>query len=147
MRFAYIALLVSGLLGFSSGQVTDCGVGVSKFTINSQGLSPNPPVIGEDATLWIDYTIPDGVNINEGSCKYSVTLNGIPFSPTTDTLCSQVSCPLTPGTYNLTSTSQWPDVSGKITNKIQWYDSTGNLLLCSLTTVRVAAKGDRLSSS
>lgn len=133
-----LAVLFTALFTPSSSTVADCGAGKSLFTIHSQGFSPEPPVPNENATLWIDYTIPDGTTIESGSCVYSFTLNGIPFPPTTDDLCSQVSCPLVSGEYNLSSTSVWPSgISGKIVTKIEWYDSSKTLLLCSQTTEKV----------
>ena len=136
--FPIVAALFAALFASSSSTVTDCGEGKSLFTINTQGFSPEPPIPNENATLWIDYTIPDNTNIDAGSCVYTFILNGIPFSPSTEDLCTQVSCPLVPGNYNLTSTSVWPGgISGKIVTKIQWYDSSKNLLLCSQTTERV----------
>jgi hypothetical protein len=126
------------LIAGSKGQVVDCGTGTTLFTINSQGFQPNPPVVGENATLWIDYTVPDGTSVDAGTAKYSITLNGIPFPASKEDLCTQVVCPLVPGTYNLTSASMWDGgVSGKIITTIQWYDSAGSELLCSKTTVRV----------
>lgn len=133
-----LAATFAALFTHSSSTVTDCGAGKSLFTIHSQGFSPEPPTPGENATLWIDYTIPDGTTIDAGSCVYSFTLNGIPFSPSTEDLCTQVSCPLVAGEYNLSSTSVWPTgISGKIVTKIEWYDTSKNLLLCSQTTERV----------
>jgi hypothetical protein len=133
-----LAATFAALFTPSSSTVTDCAAGKSLFTINSQGFSPEPPVANENSTLWIDYTIPDGTNIDAGTCKYSFTLNGIPFSPSTEDLCTQVTCPLVSGNYNLSSTSVWPSgISGKIVTKIEWYDSSKNLLLCSQTTERV----------
>jgi hypothetical protein len=126
------------LIAGSKGQVVDCGSATSLFTINSQDFQPNPPVLGENATLWIDYTVPDGISIDSGTAKYSITLNGIPFPATKNDLCTQITCPQLPGIYNLTSASIWDGgVSGKIITTIQWYDSAGTELLCSKTTVRV----------
>ena len=120
-------------LSLSSSVVTDCGAGQTAFTILSQGFSPSPPVAGKDATLWIDFTVPDGSAVNGGTAKYSFTYNGIPFSPTTDQLCTQVTCPIV--SQNLSSTSPWPSgVSGKVVSKIQWYDEKGAYLLCSQLT-------------
>lgn len=136
--FAKVVLLVSALFGFASSQVTDCGAGKSVFQINSQDFVPNPPVVGENATLWIDYTVPDGVQVDAGTAKYSVTLNGIPFPATKEDLCTQIACPQVPGTYNITSTDVWDGgISGKIISKIEWFDPNGNSLLCSQTTMRV----------
>jgi hypothetical protein len=132
------------ILGFlalfagASAQVVDCGTASTLFTINSQDFQPNPPVLGENATLWIDYTVPDGISVDSGTAKYSITLNGIPFPATKNDLCTQIVCPQVAGTYNLTTASIWEGgVSGKIITTIQWYDSAGKELLCSKTTVRV----------
>jgi hypothetical protein len=126
------------LIAGSKAQVVDCGSDTTVFTINSQDFQPNPPVLGENATLWIDYTIPDGISVDSGTAKYSITLNGIPFPATKDDLCTQIVCPQVSGTYNLTSASIWEGgVSGKIVSTIQWYDSAGSELLCSKTTMRV----------
>ncbi len=136
--FTVFAMLMASYFSSSSSTVADCGQGKSLFTINSQGFSPEPPVANENATLWIDYTIPSGTNINAGTCVYSFTLNGIPFSPSKEDLCTQVTCPLVAGNYNLSSTSPWPSgISGKVVTKIEWYDESNNLLLCSQTTERV----------
>ena len=136
-----ITLLVATALAFLSpvsSTVADCGKGKSKFEIQTQGFSPEPPIANQNATLWISYTIPPNININAGSCKYSVNLNGIPIPSTTDDLCTQVKCPLVSGDYNLSSSSVWPPgVSGKVITKIEWYDVDKNLLLCSQTTEKV----------
>lgn len=128
--FFFLSLFLRG-----SSSVTDCGGGSTKFLIQSQGFSPEPPFPGENATLWIYYTVPDGMQVDGGSAKYSFTYNGIPFPGSTEDLCTQIPCPQVPGTFNITSTSEWPSgLSGKITSKIQWYDSDGTYLLCSQIT-------------
>ncbi len=136
--FTVIAIAFASLFTSSQSTVVDCAAGRSLFTINNQGFSPEPPVANENATLWIDYTIPGGTNINAGTCVYSFSLNGIPFSPSKEDLCTQVACPLVAGNYNLSSTSTWPSgISGKVVTKIEWYDQSNNLLLCSQTTEKV----------
>ena len=132
-----LAFLFTLFAGVAQGQVADCAAGKSVFQINSQGFSPIPPVVGENATLWIDYTVPEGIEVDSGTAKYSISLNGIPFPPTVDDLCTQIACPQVPGTYNISSASVWQGgVSGKIISKIQWYDAAGTELLCSQTTIR-----------
>ncbi len=124
-------------LSYACGQVSDCN-DHSIFRINSQDFQPNPPVVGENATLWIDYTVPEGISIDAGTAKYSVSFNGIPFSPTEEDLCSQIDCPQVPGNYNITSSSIWNGgISGKVVSTIQWYDQKNTELLCSRTTFRV----------
>lgn len=115
----------------------DCSSGNGLFTMISQGFSPEPPVPGQDATLWFYYQVPDNLTVTAGTAKYSITFNGIPFSPTVDDLCTQVDCPLVPGIFNLSSTSQFPSVSGKIISKIQWYNEDASLLLCSELTEKM----------
>jgi hypothetical protein len=136
-KFVLLFGLLSSIVQVSQSQVVDCAAGKSVFQINSQGFGPNPPIVGENATLWIDYTVPEGINVDSGTAKYSFSLNGIPFSPTVEDLCTQIECPQVPGTYNISSASVWSGgISGKIVSKIQWYDAAGTELLCSQTTFR-----------
>lgn len=130
--FSLLFFALCSFLQSSEASVADCGGGSTKFLIQSQGFSPEPPVAGENATLWIYYTVPDGMEVSGGSAKYSYTYNGIPFPGSTEDLCTQIPCPQVPGTFNITSTSEWPSgLSGKVQSKIQWYDSDGTYLLCS----------------
>ena len=127
-------------LGFASSTITDCGKGVTKFSIDGLAYWPDPPIPGQNGTLSFLYTVPDSVtSITDGTAKYSLSLNGIPLPATNDPLCDDVPCPIVPGTFNLTSTSEFPTgISGKITSKIQWYDTSNTELLCVDLTVRVA---------
>ena len=135
---ALIALSLAALIGPSSSTVADCGAGKSVFQIVDQSFSPEPPVADQPYDYWFYYQVPDGVTIDAGTAKYSLSLNGIPFTPTVDDLCTQTSCPKTPGYHNETSTDTWPSgVSGKVVTKLEWFDAAGNLLLCSQTTERV----------
>ena len=137
MRWLLVSLFAS-LATLASSTLKDCGAGTSKFTLLDQGFSPDPPAVGDNTTLWFYYQVPDGVTINDGTAEYKITLNGIPFPASTDPLCTQVTCPLTPGIYNLSSSSIWEGgVSGKIVSRISWYDTDKTLLLCSDLTVRV----------
>lgn len=134
-----ILFLALAALGFASSTITDCGKTNAKFTIDGLAYWPDPPVPGQNGTLSFLYTVPDGTEtITEGTVKYSLALNGIPFPASTDPLCDDVPCPIVPGTFNLTSTSEFPTgVSGKITTKIQWYDTSNTQLLCVDLTVRI----------
>lgn len=121
------------------GTVADCAAGKSAYTLDSAGYWPDPPIIGENATLSFLYTVPSGYpDVSDGSAVYSISLNGIPFPSSTDPLCDDVPCPITEGQHNLTSTNIWDGgVSGKVVSKIQWYDSQKTLLLCVQVTLRV----------
>ena len=121
------------VIGLSAASLLACDPTLTAFKINAQGFSPSPPIGGQDATLWIDFVVPDGSAVIDGTAKYTISFNGIPFSPTTESLCTQVACPIE--SQNLSSTSQWPSgLSGKIVSKIQWYDQNGAYLLCSPLT-------------
>lgn len=134
-------MLKTLLLSFfvsAAATVTDCGAGKSLFTIQSQALNPDPPTPGQAYDYWFAYTVPEGVTVDAGTASYKVTLNGIPFSPTVDDLCSQTACPKTAGFYNETSSDTWPTgVSGKIVTALEWKDGSGALLLCSQITERM----------
>ncbi len=134
-----ILFLALAALGCASSTITDCGKGATKFLIDGLAYWPDPPIPGQNGTLSFLYTVPDGMDpITDGSAKYSLALNGIPFPASTDPLCDDVPCPIVPGTFNLTSTSEFPTgVSGKITTKIQWYDTANTELLCVDLTVRI----------
>ena len=122
----------------ASATVTDCGVGKSIFTIQSQALVPDPPTPGQSYDYWFVYTVPDGVTVDAGTASYKLSLNGIPFNPTVDDLCTQTACPKTSGVYNESSSDTWPTgVSGKIVTTLEWNDGNGNLLLCSQITERM----------
>lgn len=133
---ALVALLAASL---ASSTITDCGKSNAKFVVDGLAYWPDPPTPGQNGTLSFLYTVPDGTpEITDGSAKYSISLNGIPFPASTDPLCDDVPCPITPGTYNLTSTSEFPTgVSGKIASTIQWYDTANTELLCVSLTVRI----------
>lgn len=130
--------LLLALFGLASATLSDCGLGKSLFKIQDQGFSPSPPISGEEYIYWFSYSVPPDVFIDSGKAEYSVTLNGIPLTPSVDVLCSQTVCPKTDGVYNETSHDVWPSgVSGKVQLKLSWYDDKDNLLLCSQVTERV----------
>ena len=136
MRFVPLFLL--SLFGLTYATVSDCGQGKSIFQIQQQSFSPEPPVANEAYDYWFTYVVPDGVTVDSGTAKYSLSLNGIPFTPETNDLCTQTACPKVAGLHNESSTDTWPSgISGKIVTKLEWFDSNGNLLLCSLTTEKV----------
>lgn len=111
--------------------VRDCAPGNSVFEVNSVSLEPPTPVSGQNLTLFLDYTVPDGVLITDGTAEYDITYNYIPFTPSTEPLCQNIPCPLGPGRYQNSSTSVWPqDLSGLLVTELKWYDPAQNLLLC-----------------
>jgi hypothetical protein len=133
----FLGALIVSFFASNLSTLRDCSSGKGLFTMISQGFNPEPAVPGQDATLWFYYQVPDGLTVTAGTAKYSFSFNGIPFSPTVDDLCTQVKCPLVPGIFNLSTTSTFPSVSGKIISTIQWYNEDGALLLCSELTEKI----------
>lgn len=111
--------------------VDDCGAGKSLFSVTKLSLDPLAPAPGSKFTLFMDWTVPEGTTITDGTAEYSITWNYIPFDPTTEPLCQDISCPMTAGSYSNSSVSTWPDgANGYITSTMRWFSSDGGLLAC-----------------
>jgi hypothetical protein len=119
------------LFAAASAKINDCAVGKSVFSMKAVTLLPADPVPGENVTLHLEYVVPAGVTITDGTAQYDVSYNFIPFSPTIESLCYDVPCPLGPGLYMNDTISQWPTgLSGTLVTKITWFDLLKNVLLC-----------------
>jgi hypothetical protein len=131
--------LLRGVVAFLAATVTlrDCGHPTTdQAVITGFGFSPSTPVAGDPTELWVAYDLKSP--ITEGNATYSFTLNGIPFSPTTDDLCTQTECPKEIGTYNETSKSTFPSgISGKLVTTIQWTNQDTQPVWCLETTFRI----------
>jgi hypothetical protein len=129
-------LLIS-TLAFATATIKDCDPN-SQFKITDLALYPDPPKRNEQVYMTVIFNNP-GPEITDGKVTTSVTLNGIPFTPSTKPLCEDTECPLIVGTNNRSTMSVWPEtVSGKINSKIQWRDTNGMSLLCIQTSVAVS---------
>jgi len=134
----YSALTAVSVIVFASNSVTDCSKGTSVFKFTGGSLLPDPVVPGKDSSITLTLEIPAGTYVDAGTAKYSFSFNGIPFTPTTEDLCSDVACPLLPGPYTNTTTSTFPTgVSGKVVTRIEWFNTAGNRLLCADVTAKV----------
>ena len=124
------------LLLAATVSLRDCGnPATDQAAITGFGFSPSNPNPGDPTELWIAYDLKS--TLTGGTATYSFTLNGLPFSPTTDDLCTQTTCPKEVGTYNETSKSTFPSgISGKIVSKIQWTNQDKQPVWCLETTFR-----------
>jgi hypothetical protein len=125
---------VAIVLGFSvfsaSAAITDCSAGLSMFKLTKLALTPDPPIADQSVLMTVLFDNP-GPTINEGTVTTRVTLNGLPFSPTSEPLCSNTLCPLTFGPNDRSATSTWPaGVKGRLISRIEWTDVFNELLLC-----------------
>lgn len=128
-------MLLKLLAMFAS--IRDCGNGVGRAALLGFDSLPANPVGGDNVTLWVAYDLPAPA-ITGGTATYSFALNGIPFPPTVEDLCTQTACPKETGFNNESSSSIFPSgVSGKITSSISWKDQDDDLVWCVETTWHV----------
>lgn len=128
---ASLALILLGVTG-----MRDCGDGLGRAVLLGFGSSPESPRPGDNVSTWIAYDLPAPA-ITAGTATYSFSLNGIPFTPSVEDLCTQTLCPKEPGLYNETSSSIFPQIAGKIVAQIQWRDPDDTLIWCVENTWRV----------
>jgi hypothetical protein len=115
----------------------DCGNGLGRAPLVGFGSLPESPVAGDNVTTWVAYDLPSP-GITSGTATYSFSLNGLPFPPTVEDLCTQTACPKEPGLYNESSSSIFPSgISGKIVSQIAWRDPDDTLIWCVENTWRV----------
>lgn len=115
----------------------DCGNGLGRAALLAFDSVPAAPKADDNVTTWIAYDLPAPA-ITAGTATYSFSLNGIPFAPTVDDLCTQTECPKEPGVYNETSSAIFPSgISGKIVSQIAWRDPDDTLIWCVENTWRV----------
>jgi hypothetical protein len=125
-------------IALATASITDCDP-TSVFRPTELSLVPDPPVRGQPVTMTVKFNNP-GAEITDGKVVTSISLNGLPLTPSTEPLCENTQCPLVSGANDRTATSTWPGtVSGKVVSKSQWFGSAGESLLCIQTNVRVAA--------
>lgn len=129
-------LLIPFFAGLTSSTITDCGNGNSIFQITKLDLTPDPPVIGKDVFLTLQFNNPLS-DINDGQVTTKVSMNGIPYPPSTQSLCENTQCPIMYGNNDRSTNNVWPDISGKIDTTIEWRTPSEDLLLCIHTTVKV----------
>lgn len=128
-------LLALGLLSVASASVKDCSV-APLFKITELSQDPVDKIVaGQNLSLTLKYSAPE--EIAAGSVTKSITLNFIPFSPTTEDLCVNAPCPITIGDHDGSSWSLFPSgVSGTLVSKVVWRDTKDRELLCVQSTLK-----------
>ncbi len=135
-RMIRLALLAMCLTVGTHASISDCG---SAFQITQLALSPDPPVQSQPVFLNLVFNNNEAAAVSGGTATTSITLNGLPISPSTQPLCEATACPIPQGANNRSTNTTWPAVSGKIISRLTWEDSAGKTLLCLLTQVKVAS--------
>ncbi len=114
----------------ASAIIKSCSSTNSKFDLQSVSLTPDPPIRGQPVELSVDFINP-GDTVLSGTVDTSVSINYIPFPSQTTPLCEYTECPIVYGEQTRSSKTTWPDnVSGRISTKMVWKDSSDNELLC-----------------
>ena len=129
--------IVALLSSTASASIVDCAPN-SLFKIENLGFWPDPAVKNSNSTVSFAYTVPGPEPITAGTAKYSVRYNFLPLTPTVQDLCTQTTCPILPGTYNQSTSSDFPNVSGNMIIKIEWFDAVNKPLLCAQISTKVA---------
>ena len=127
----FVFLLVSNLASSILASVSDCSKATALFKLTSMNFLPDPPVKGQNSTLFLSMNVPSAVE--GGTATYSVTYNFIPLSPTTDNLCmvAPAGCPIQPGTLNTVSSIPFDgSLVGSLIFKIEWKDLAAQQLMC-----------------
>lgn len=121
----------------SFATIKDCDPS-SIFRPSQLALSPDPPVPGKPVrlTLIFDNTGPE---ITQGTVSTSISVNYIPFSPSSVPLCENTACPIVPGSNDRSTETIFPSVTGIIHSKVTWVGPQGESLLCIDSSLKVAS--------
>ena len=131
-------LFFLSLLAYASSLIKDCNVS-SIFRPTSLGLTPDPPVVGQQVRMTVLFDNP-GATVIDGTVTTSVTYNFLPLTPTVESLCDNTACPIVNGPNDRSTVSTWPDVRGTVVTKSVWTSTDGDNLLCVQTSVKVGGK-------
>jgi hypothetical protein len=121
--------------------ISDCAPTSSVFQIRSQYFGPDPPTVGQNVTMWIEYAVPSSVTVTGGTSQDAVSLNGLPVSTEASDLCNSIPCPQTAGIHNATNSFEWPSglsSGSRVVYTTKWFDTQNTLLLCSKVSVTTA---------
>jgi len=84
-----------------------------------------PPV---NSTLTVVYTVPEA--IQDGTAKFTCTLNGIPILNDQKPLCQDTTCPIAAGFHNDSNPFETALTSGTLSCTTKWLASDGSVLRC-----------------
>ena len=132
---ASLSLWSASLWSASLAAVSNCGKN-ALFTITQLSQFPSDTIsAGENLTLTLKYITP--VEITGGTAKTSISLNYLPFTPTSEPLCLNTPCPMVQGVvYDGSVSDVFPGgVSGTLITTITWTDPVGLQLLCIKSTI------------
>ncbi len=137
---AFFLCLLAAFASLTTADVKDCGTTGAKFQITKLAMDPpNTVTAGQNVSLTLLYDNPYEV-VTGGTATTSLSLNGIPFSPQDEDLCTKIVCPLDVGSHDGSSWYAFPSgIAGKIVSTVRWKDPSGTQLLCIEATLRASA--------
>jgi hypothetical protein len=124
-----------GFIASSSATIKDCNPS-SIFRPTTLSVAPDPPIPGQTVKLTLIFDNP-GPQIDDGTVTTTLSVNFMPFSPTTQSLCDNTKCPIITGSNDRSTESTWPSVTGTVKSKITWIGPNSEELLCIDTTFKV----------
>ena len=89
----------------ATASITDCNP-ASVFRPTQLAQNPDPPVRGQPVVMTVVFNNP-GAPVSDGKVETSVSLNGIPFSPSTEALCTNTKCHIATGVNDRSASSTW----------------------------------------
>lgn len=132
------SILATAYAAVTTFDVASCG-DASDIMTNVE-VFVDPVLPQTDYTLFVSGDM--STVVTSGTSVYDITLNGLPLSPTTNDLCTELassntSCPIAAEHFAAQSKGTVPAVSGKTVIQNQWFDSdTGTRILCMEFLVR-----------
>ena len=84
-----------------------------------------PPI---NSTLSVAYTVPEV--IQDGTAKFTCTLNGIPVLNEQKPLCQDTTCPIAAGFHNDSNPFETALTSGTLSCTTKWLAADGSTLRC-----------------
>ena len=104
---------------------TNCDTN-SVFKVDQISIEYELPPI--NSTLTVAYTVPEVVE--DGTAKFTCTLNGIPVLNDQKPLCQDTTCPIVAGFHNDSNPFETALTSGTLSCTTKWVAADGSTLRC-----------------
>jgi hypothetical protein len=142
-RLVTLIIAALGVIQGTNASIKDCGAGQTVFQLTELALIPDPPIRGKPVEMKVVFNN-TGAEIADGSVTTTLSLNFIPFQPSTEPLCENTICPIVEGFNDRSTSSVWPDtVSGTVSSKITWLGPNSENLLCIQFNTKVAVSENK----
>jgi hypothetical protein len=142
-RLVTLIIAALGVIQGTNASIKDCGAGQTVFQLTELALIPDPPIKGKPVDMKVVFNNP-GAEVSDGTVTTTLSLNFIPFQPSTEPLCTNTICPIVSGLNDRSTSNIWPDtVSGTVSSKITWKGPNSENLLCIQFNTKVAVSENK----